>query len=303
MEFLYLLEGIRTEFGNTLMLAVTVLGEELPFLILALIVFWCVDKDRGYYVMSVGLLGTLTSQFMKILCRIPRPWVRDPNFTIVEQAREAAGGYSFPSGHTQSAVGTFGSIAASAKHRLVQSVCIAAFILVGFSRMYLGVHTPEDVLVGALISGVLIFALRPLIVGKHKRFAPLTFLVMLVLSIVYVIYVETNNFPAGLDASNYASALKNAYTVAGTLCALPLVYWFDEKKLHFPVKAVWWAQILKVALGLLLALAVKEGLRAPLEALCGGHLISRGIRYFLLVLTAGILWPMSFKFFAKLGKK
>ena len=100
MEFLYLLEKIRVPRLNELMLAVTELGGEMPFLIIALVVFWCVDKRRGYYVLSVGFLGTLTNQFMKLWFRIPRPWVLDPNFTILEQAREAATGYRFPSGHT-----------------------------------------------------------------------------------------------------------------------------------------------------------------------------------------------------------
>lgn len=65
MEFLYLLEKIRVPRLNELMLAVTELGGEMPFLIIALVVFWCVDKRRGYYVLSVGFLGTLTNQFMK----------------------------------------------------------------------------------------------------------------------------------------------------------------------------------------------------------------------------------------------
>ena len=78
MEFLYLLEKIRLPGLNELMLAVTELGGELPFLVAALIVFWCVDKRQGYYVLSVGFLGTLTNQFMKLWFRIPRPWVLDP---------------------------------------------------------------------------------------------------------------------------------------------------------------------------------------------------------------------------------
>ena len=58
MEFLYLLEKIRVPILDELMLAVTTLGEETAFLVIALIVFWCVDKKRGYLVMSVGFAGT-----------------------------------------------------------------------------------------------------------------------------------------------------------------------------------------------------------------------------------------------------
>jgi undecaprenyl-diphosphatase len=74
-------------------------------------VFWCFDKKHGYFLITIGFLGTVINQFLKVLFRIPRPWVKDPNFTIVESAKEAATGYSFPSGHTQSAVGSFGAVA------------------------------------------------------------------------------------------------------------------------------------------------------------------------------------------------
>lgn len=301
MEFLYLLEKIRIPVVNEFMLLITRLGEETAFLVISLIVFWCVDKYKGYFVLAVGLLGTLASQFMKLLCRIPRPWVKDPNFTILEQAREAADGYSFPSGHTQSAVGTFGSVAASVKNRTVQILCIAVAILVGFSRMYVGVHTPADVLVGALISVILILLLKPLMLGK-KRHVDWVYAAMLVISAAFVLYVELYPFPDGLDPHNYESALKNSYTLLGCCGGVLVAYYADEKKLHFSTKAVWWAQILKVVLGLGAVLLVKEGLRAPLEALFAGHMTARAVRYFLIVIMAGIVWPLSFRWFEKLGK-
>ena len=104
MQFLYLLEKIRLPGLNELMLTITHLGEETAFLVLAMIVFWCVDKYRGYFVLGVGLMGTVLSQFMKLLFRIPRPWVLDENFTILEEARAEAGGYSFPRSEKPAAV-------------------------------------------------------------------------------------------------------------------------------------------------------------------------------------------------------
>ena len=106
MKFLYLLESIRFPALDKLMSLVTHLGEETAFLVIALVVFWCVNKYHGYYLLGVGLFGNLANQFMKITCRVPRPWVRDPEFSVVESAKAEAGGYSFPSGHTQTAVGT-----------------------------------------------------------------------------------------------------------------------------------------------------------------------------------------------------
>ena len=303
MDFLYLLQKIRVPGLNELMLAVTELGGELPFLIIALIVFWCVDKRRGYYVLSVGFLGTLTNQFMKLWFRIPRPWVLDPNFTILEQAREAASGYSFPSGHTQNAVGTFGALVVTTKTKLVRYIALALAVLVPFSRMYVGVHTPADVLVAAVIAVCFLLALRPVVFDWDGKYIPILLIAMTVLAVAFLCFVEFWPFPADIDLHNLESGIKNAYTLAGSLTGLIIVYFVDEKYLRFDTKAVWWAQIVKVALGLLAVLAIKSGLKTPIDALCGGHMVARAIRYFLIVIMAGIVWPLTFKWFSKLGRK
>ena len=303
MDFLYLLEKFRMPGLNELMLAVTELGGELPFLVIALIVFWCVDKRRGYYVLSVGFLGTLTNQFMKLWFRIPRPWVLDPEFTILEQAREAATGYSFPSGHTQNSVGTFGALAVTNKNKWIKGTCLALVILIPFSRMYVGVHTPADVLVAAAMAIVFLAVLHPVIYKNDGKNIPVLLAVMTLLAVAFLLFVELYPFPMDIDLHNLESGVKNAYTLLGSLVGLIIVYLVDQKYLHFDTKAVWWAQVLKVAFGLLVVLAVKSGMKTPLEVLCGGHMIARGLRYFLIVIVAGIVWPLTFKWFSKLGRK
>lgn len=302
MAFLYWLESLRIPVLNEFMLAVTYLGDEIAFLVVALILIWCADKRTGYYVLSVGFLGTIANQFMKLWFRIPRPWVLDPQFTILEQAREGASGYSFPSGHTQSSVGTFGAIAYITKNRVLRWICIAAVILVPFSRMYVGVHTPLDVGVAAIMAGALIFGLKPVILSKDHRVFPVFLGIMVAVSVGFLCFVELYPFPADIDPHNMASGLKNAYTLLGSLLGLVIVYIVDEKWLHFPTKAIWWAQIIKVAVGLGLVLAVKSGLKTPLEAVFGA-LVGRSVRYFLIVVTAGIVWPLSFRWFTKIGTK
>ena len=302
MEFLYLLEEIRVPILNEFMLGVTHLGAEIAFLVVAMILVWCVDKRTGYYVMAVGFLGTITNQFMKLWFRIPRPWVLDEDFTILEQAREGASGYSFPSGHTQSAVGTFGALAYTTNRKLLRIGSIMVAILVPFSRMYLGVHTPLDVSVAAMIALILVFFLKPVVLGNYKRVFPCFLGIMVAVACAYLCFVEMYPFPLNTDPHNLESGLKNAYTLLGAILGLIVVYILDETWLHFPTKAVWWAQVLKVTIGLALVLAVKSFLRAPLNIVFG-DMVGRSVRYFLMVIVGGVLWPTTFTWFSKLGSK
>ena len=303
MQILYWLEGIRVPILNEIMLIVTMLGEETAFLALALVVFWCVDKRKGYFLMSVGFIGTMLNQFLKLWFRIPRPWVLDPNFTILEQAREAASGYSFPSGHTQMAVGTFGAIASGSNKGWIKAVCIALAILVPISRMYIGVHTPQDVLVSAVIAVILVLLLKNVTLSDHKLGTKALLSAMIAMAVGLLLFVQLYPFPSDIDAHNLQSGVKNAYTMIGSLTGVAIVYVVEKRYIRFQEKAVWWAQILKALLGLGLVLAVKEGLRAPLDALFAGHMTARAVRYFLIVAVAGLVWPMTFRWFSKLGRK
>ena len=302
MKVLYFLEGIRSPLLNECMLLITRLGEETAFLVAALIVFWCVDKYKGYYLMAVGFIGTMANQILKLMCRVPRPWVLDENFTILEQAREAAAGYSFPSGHSQSAVGTFGGIAYTAKSKWVRGVCIAIAVLVPLSRMYIGVHTPADVLVGSGMALVLVIFLRKPILSERVQNMKLLIAAMLAMAVGFLVYVHAFPFPENMDEHNLESGAKNAYTMLGCLVGVAIVYIGERRYLNFNTEAIWWAQILKAVLGLATVLAVKEGLRAPLEWLLP-VLPARAVRYFLIVVWAGFVWPSTFRFFSKLGVK
>lgn len=298
MQILYWLESIRFPALTEILLLITHLGEETAFLVAALIVFWCVDKNRGYYIMAVGFCGTILNQFLKLLCKVPRPWVKDPNFHPVEDAIPEATGYSFPSGHSQSSVGTFGGLALTGKNKILRWIFIAVAVLVPFSRLYLGVHTPQDVLVGGLSALALVFVFRFVADGKHIR--PML-LGMAGLSVAYLIFAQFIVDPTNMDAENYTHGVRNAYTLMGAIFAMVLVQYADEKWVHFDEKAIWWAQILKVLGGLLVVLAVKSGLKTPLNAVFGEY-FGRAIRYFLVVVVAGCLWPLTFRYFAKLGK-
>ena len=94
MAFLKYLAQFRSPFWDEVVAAVTLLGEETFFMILGLMIFWCINKKWGYRFLAIGLSGSSLNQLLKAIFLIPRPWVLDPTFTIVEAAREAATGYS-----------------------------------------------------------------------------------------------------------------------------------------------------------------------------------------------------------------
>lgn len=304
MDILYALVKIRTPFWNGVMSAVTQLGGEVIFIVAAVVVFWCVSKWEGYYLMTIAFCGTVLNQFLKLICRVPRPWVRDPNFTIVESARAEATGYSFPSGHTQNAIGLFGGMARWGGRRWVRIGLTALALVIAFSRMYLGVHTPADVGVSLVLAAALVLGLYPLMrrAQEKPRYMGYVLAAMLVVSGAFVVFVETCGFPADMDAENLASGIGNAWKMLGAVAGMTLAWLLDRRYIHFETQAVWWVQVIKVAVGMALLLAIKSGLKAPLLALLGHEGLAGGVRYFLLVLVAGAVWPLVFRPMSKWGK-
>ena len=304
MEFLYLLESIRNPVCDAIVGILTYLGDEIAFLATALVVFWCFSKHRGYYLMSVGFCGVIVNQTLKLIFRIPRPWVLDPEFNAVESAKPAATGYSFPSGHTQNAACTFGGLARGAKKTWARIVLVAIVVLVAFSRMYLGVHTPKDVIVSLIIGAVLVFALYPLFeyAKKNAKVYYIIFGSFFLITLAYLAFTQIYPNFVELEAEHVGSAVKNAATILGAVAGILISFPIERKFVKFDEKATLLGQIVKVAVGLVLVLAIKEGLKV----LFGGSdemLVLRAVRYCAIVVFSACVYPLTFKYFAKIGKK
>ncbi|MBQ5724879.1 MAG: phosphatase PAP2 family protein [Clostridia bacterium] len=306
MSLLYLLESIRHPILDAVMLALTEFGNEMLFIVAGMLMFWCIDKRQGYYILLCGFFGVYINQFLKITCRIPRPWVLDPDFTIVEAARAAATGYSFPSGHTQTAVGCYAAIALCRREKWVRIACVALAILVPLTRMYLGVHTPLDVGVSILAALLLVFSLYPLFsrFGTEQRLMyPLMGLLTL-MAVGFLLYMSLFPFPADIDAENYAHAFENAYKFLGCALGLWIIYEVDRRFIRFETAtATVWGQILKLVCGFLPLLLLLEGSKPLFEALLGNAPLRHTLRYCLTVVFAGCVWPLTFPFFARIGAK
>ena len=305
MQLLYILEQLRTPAVTKALSALTYFGGVYGFMVLSIIIFWCIDKRCGYFMLSLGFLGTVINQFLKIIFRIPRPWVLDPSFEPVESAVADAGGFSFPSGHTQNVFATFGGVFAWTKKTWLKILCAVMIVLVAFSRMYLGVHTPLDVGVSVVIGIVLLLVLYPVFrdIDRHPNRFYGFLAVLAVLLAAFLLYSYLWPFPDWMYAEehvvNLIEARHNASILTGALAALTIAYTLDLRRTRFDTKANWWAQILKVVIGLVVTLALIEGTKAVL----GRSDIVTGLRYFLGVLFAAGVWPMTFGWFGRLGKK
>ena len=223
----------------------------------------------------------------------------------MESARAQATGYSFPSGHTQNAVATFGGIARSTRRPWVRWTCVAVLLAVSFSRLYLGVHTPLDVGVSFAVAGVMVLALYPLIRQASRRPRLMAGLIagMLLVGIAYLVFAYVYPFPADVDAANLTSGLENGWKLLGATVGFGISWWLDRRYSHFDTRAVWWVQLLKVVLGLALLMVIRAGLKAPLLALLHSPGVAGAVRYGIMVLFAGALWPAAFRYMARWGRK
>ena len=154
------------------------------------------------------------------------------------------------------------------------------------------------------MAAALVLGLYPLMrrAQEKPRYMGYVLAAMLVVSGAFVVFVETCGFPADMDAENLASGIGNAWKMLGAVAGMTLAWLLDRRYIHFETQAVWWVQVIKVAVGMALLLAIKSGLKAPLLALLGHEGLAGGVRYFLLVLVAGAIWPLVFRPMSKWGK-
>ena len=118
----------------------------------------------------------------------------------------------------------------------------------------------------------------------------------------YVTGLRPDFAPGSEDESNLTHAVKNAWTLLGAVAALLPMYLIERTYIRFDTRAPWYGQILKLVLGLALAVGLKTMLKEPLRTLFPSG-FADALRYFVLVLYAGCVWPLTFRFFARLGRK
>ena len=288
MEFLHFLSQFRTDGGDILFQLITYTAQELFVVGIICWLFWCSNKRLAYTLGFSYFTSGLLVQGLKITFRIPRPWILDSSFQPVASAVPGATGYSFPSGHTQSITALFGTAALHFRKHLHQILCFVVIFLVGFSRMYLGCHTPKDVIVSFSLSFLcVIFCYHYIYRKKSFEKAPgKVAVIMLFISLALSFY------SLFLEKTGYIDSIyeKDCLKAGGAGAAFALGYYLEQRFIRFRLPENTKHKILRLVFGLLGALIIQEGLKP----LIGTSLPASFLRYFLTVFWILTVYPFLF---------
>lgn len=255
MSFLWMLSEIRTPLGTQIFQLITYLGQEMLPVVVICALYWCYDKKLATTIGLTYVTSGICVQGLKITFRIPRPWVLDSNFQPVASAVGAATGYSFPSGHTQSAVSLFAPLSFAAKRWYLKLLYIILFLSVGFSRMYLGVHTPKDVctaLIITLIISILIWKGQDVLDNKEHTLS--LCIVIGVLSLFFAFY----SFYLYQNGTIEYKYIEDCFKMAGASIGFVTGWYLEKTKLNFSTKCSAGDKplFLRFLVGILLTLAI-----------------------------------------------
>lgn len=242
--FISIVQQVHGPVLDSIFRIITFLGTERFYLLLLPLIFWCVDLGLGARLAVILLLSVYFNFGLKDLFQQPRPFDIDPSVQLADTR-----GYGLPSGHAQSSVVVWGFIATRINKTWFRVVAILLVILIGFSRIFLGVHFPTDVLagwvVGVIILGVYLIA-RPVLERKLLELGlGIQMLVALVLPLALMAIRPTEGtiFPMAI--------------LAGTGVGLILT----RRYVSFVVMGSWWQRILRFLTGGSVVFALYLGIR------------------------------------------
>jgi membrane-associated phospholipid phosphatase len=247
------------------------LGTEDFFILTLPILYWCVDSMLGIQVTVLLLVTTNLNAAFKMAFHGPRPYWYSPKVRAL--ASETS--FGVPSGHAQTAATIWGLLAASLRKWWGWLVAILLALLIGLSRLYLGVHFPHDVILSWLIGGILLcLALRfwdpvlawakKLSVGRQVLAAFLASLAIFVLPLIPFILLKVTNWQPPQDWAMFATkaiSLIDVATVAGTLFGMLLGLVWLAGQGGFQTKGLWWKLVLRYLLGVAGVLIIRYGLK------------------------------------------
>lgn len=282
IEVLLWFQTLRAALGPGVEAAVAALSDIAAGVVticIPLVIYWCADKTLGSELAFAYGISYLSNQTLKNTVCCYRPWVRDARIQPAQAAIRHATGYSFPSGHTQTAASLYGGIGASRKvPKALRVICWAYAIFVPFSRCFLGVHTPQDVIVGFAEGIVGIFLARMLLgwVGDDQGRVRRVALIGLAVTAAFLAYTALKPYPLdyidGELAADPADMIVDCFSGAGFLVGM-LVGWLCERRfVRFSTADLKASErILRLVIGLLCVVLPYVVLKTPLASALGRY--------------------------------
>lgn len=306
LDYLLLLQNFRTATGDLFtpfMEFVSHFAVGGWSIALLALVYWCVDKRAGFWLLMNTGVCSMVNSVLKLTACVYRPWVKNPAIVPAGNALETATGYSFPSGHTTRATALFGGLAFwQLRRKWLAATLALVVLLVMFSRNYLGVHTPQDVLVGFLATALVMFANWKILAWLEKGNEAKFLAAGLALSLACFLYISLKGYP--LDYANGKllvdpETMKNdSFANLGMFAGFFLGAFFERKFVNFAVSGSLKRKILRFILGLMPLLAWAVFSRAFLCDCLGEH-AGRFLYGFVPTLYVLMLYPMIFSGFER----
>ena len=278
-------QNISSPYMDSFANVASAVGEQTFVIAVMLYILWNLDKNKGFTICSTLLFSVISMGALKAIVRAPRP------FQVLESINgkrlSTATGYSFPSGHTTTGSSFYSSLALAYKKRPLSILCAFMIVLVGTSRLYLGVHWPIDVFGGwALGIGITLIAyskLSALYENKEKRYS-FTLIVggiTFVLGLVVAILLNTHS----IDEVAFTDLMKTLALAGGGYLGFAL----ETKKINYAVEAPLKKKLLRFFLGMVGVLGIM-GMKALIPV--GIYAIGAFARYALLGFWATGLFPL-----------
>lgn len=302
IEYLLLLQNFRElthEIFNDFFMFMTLCGEiTIPF-ILAAGLYWCINSKYGMYIFWNWSIGTVINQFLKLTACIYRPWYLDSRVQPVPEAFKMAGGYSFPSGHSQTAVSTWGALAVCYKNKIFRFAMIVLILLIGFSRNYLGVHTPQDVIVSFVVAGISLWLITLLMkwVEKGKNRDLIVLIGAILLSVGLIAYGHFKSYPIDyIDGKLFVDPVKmrfSTYRRIGLLLGIMVGWFIDRRWIHFNCNVgTKIEKIVRFIIGAILLGLLSNYLRGGLDYLTTYAKIISFVNSFLIAFFVVVIYPL-----------
>ena len=224
---------------------ITFTGEEQFYLVLFPLILWCIDYSFGAVLAVFFLLSNFLNIILKDLFQHPRPFDLNPGLNLSQ-----ATGYGMPSGHAQLAATVWGAIAIRVSKVWFWIVAVVIILLIGFSRIYLGVHFPTDVFAGWIIGAILlviyVVAKNPLV----KWLSGLNMWLQLLLAAGVTVVL------LWIDRST------DALTGSGILFGAAAGLVFAHRYVSFSVSGPLWQRAVRFLMGIIILFALYLGLKA-----------------------------------------